>query len=177
MKLYHFSSGDRLRGIARYGLTVGGVPTRSLLERSQVGVWLTTSESPVGQGFDDFLEDKRFRLAVDIAESDPRLARWAGWAAAHASSDVVTDLREATSHLGPSGVDDWFVYFGCVAVDCITGVEDVKTGAAVSDWQTIWPESDSHRGVPYWRRDAWNKKIQKEINRAILRRGSELGLI
>ncbi len=80
MQLYHFTSIYHLRGIAKYGLTVGDVPTDMDAVKGIVGVWLTTSPTPEGHGLSGSKADKtRFRLTVDVPE-DRLLHKWTAWA-------------------------------------------------------------------------------------------------
>jgi len=42
MILYHYTSPQHLLGIAKHGLTIGGVPTDLGHSKGRVGVWPTT---------------------------------------------------------------------------------------------------------------------------------------
>lgn len=167
MKLYHLTSGDRLRGIARFGLTVGEMPTRSIIEPGRIGVWLTACDDPRGQGLDDFLDVRRFRLTVDVDENDKRLARWLEWAREHATSGVIADLREASTYDGIVHDDAWWCYFGAIDPERIEAVHDIHTGAAIENWQELWPASESVPGIPYWRREAWRHRVHKAVKKQI----------
>lgn len=79
MKLYHFTSGNALRGIARHGLTVGDVPTNIRKLSGRIGVWLTSSDDPNGHGVGSGqIDKKRVRLTVDVPDKPARV-HWLEW--------------------------------------------------------------------------------------------------
>jgi hypothetical protein len=126
MILFHYTSGNALRPIAKHGLglTVGDVPTDIKRGRGVIGVWLTTHETPLGHGLEGSVKDKlRFRLSVDIEDSDPALHRWTEWATANVTPETLEIL-----HGVASGFESWFVYFGWIKQERIAEVTDTATG-------------------------------------------------
>jgi hypothetical protein len=94
MILFHYTAGPFLREIAQCGLTVGDVPTDIHRNLGRVGVWLTSSEKPTGHGLENAKFDKKkYRLAIEIPESDPRLERWAEWGPRNATAATVAALH------------------------------------------------------------------------------------
>lgn len=78
MKLYHYTSAARLRGIHEHGLTVGDVITNFERFEGKIAVWLTESTSPEGHGLSGSVVDKKeFRPTVEVDAKDDRLWRYA----------------------------------------------------------------------------------------------------
>jgi hypothetical protein len=77
MRLYHFTSEHHLHGIARFGLTVGDVPTDIHQWKGRCGVWLTSNDAARGHGLEGSSTDKsRYRLMVEVDGDDPALVKW-----------------------------------------------------------------------------------------------------
>tara|TARA_R110002124_G_scaffold144122_15_gene309054 strand:- start:923 stop:1429 length:507 start_codon:yes stop_codon:yes gene_type:complete len=164
MLLYHYTAGENLRGIAKEGLTVGDVPTDLIKSKGRIGVWFTTSKNADGHGLDGSKVDKtRFRLAVEIPET-PLLVRWSEWAKTNVTAFTRKRLDDAID--GHSGSADWWVCFGWVRPDQIDNVFDMATGEELPDWHLAWPEINSRPGIPFRQRDAWQRRMLKEIKRA-----------
>jgi hypothetical protein len=158
--LFHFTSRFHLRGIAKHGLTVGDVPTDISRGTGRVGVWLTNFEAPDGHGVRASQADKtRFRLSVDIDDDDRKLVYWPSWAAQNVTPDTIAALHAADG----CRFQTWFVYFGAVPssrIKCFDRERGVEIGL------DGLPETSMDRpGVPYWRRDAWHKKLVKAVGR------------
>jgi hypothetical protein len=78
MTLYHFTAAEKLPAISSYGLTVGDVPTSRF--EGKIGIWLTASGHPEHTGLEGgALDKKRYRLSVDLPDSDARLVKWTDW--------------------------------------------------------------------------------------------------
>lgn len=166
MQLFHYTGAEMLRGIGKCGITVGDVPTNLSTMSGKIGVWLTTAENADGHGLEESAVDKkRIRLAVDIPPS-PQLARWADWA----PSNVTADTRSALERAGGEAAETWWVYFGWVKPEWIISAYDIHADAYLLDWPTAFPEEMSRPGVPYWRRDAWQKRMLKDVQKAMARR-------
>jgi hypothetical protein len=157
-KLYHFTSGDHLHGIGRYGLTVGDVPTDLGRHEGRCGVWVTSDDTGRGHGLEGSTVDKsRYRLRVYIREDDRALVKWTEWAAKNATPATVRRLHA----IGP-GFDTWYVYFGVVdpaAIECV----DMQTGLVVESWRDT-PEGVA-KPVPPERRHVWHRKLMKKMRR------------
>lgn len=163
MRLYHFTAGPRLRGIAQHGLTVGDVPTDIARNEGRIGVWFTSSQSPDGHGLGgSALEKARFRLTVDVPEN-ANLHRWTGWAEQNVTMQTRVGLRGADGDADAS----WYVYFGWIAPERIVQVHDMKDGAIVANWDTVWPEDQSLRGVSYESRFKWQDRMLRDVKRAL----------
>jgi hypothetical protein len=162
MIFFHFTSGHALRPIAKYGLTVGDVPTDLRGDgRGRVGVWLTTLATPLRQGLDGSRVDKqRFQLSVDIEDSDPALHKWTDWAPANVTPETVAILHGTAPNF-----ETWYVYFGWVKPERIVAVTDLTTGARLDDWSNAFPrESDVH-GWRYQDRFTWQTRMLKHVNK------------
>jgi hypothetical protein len=168
VRLYHYTAGSNLRGVAKHGLTVGDVPTDISRFGGLIGVWFTTSLDPAGHGLEAMgrSDKQRFRLTVDLP-ADTRLKRWADWKHDHVKPDTINILERAAAHNGTRAAETWWIYFGHVKSEWIFDVVDMQTGQAVADWKTCWPASQSRPGIPYWRREAWQTKTLKKIARAM----------
>lgn len=168
MLLYHFTAGENLRAIATEGLTIGDVPTDLARMKGRIGIWLTTSESPDGHGLSESAVDKkRFRLKVDVPDT-PLLVRWSEW-----SLKNVTQLtRERLHSLAADGDanTEWWVCFGWIRPEQILSVLDMRTGDVVEKWGSSWAESESREGVPFRRRDAWHRRLLKDVKRELVAR-------
>lgn len=165
MLLYHYTAGENLRGIAKEGLTVGDVPTDLTKFKGRIGVWFTTSTSAEGHGLDGSRWDKkRFRIAVEVPET-PLLVRWNDWAATNVTPATRKQLDAAID--GESGTADWWICFGWVRPEQIDHVVDMAAGEELPYWQTGWPEGKSRPGIPFRQRDAWQRRMLKEIKREL----------
>lgn len=163
MILYHFMSRHHLLGIAKFGLTVGDVPTD--FKRGRVGVWLTNSPTPDEHGLGGSRSDKtRFRLSVTIADDAPMLHKWTVWSKSNCNPAMLAGLHEAAKNF-----ESWFVYFGVIEPTAITACHDMQTGEAVPDWKSL-PEMPSDTpGVPKWRRQAWHANLLKKVKRELIK--------
>jgi hypothetical protein len=170
MKLYHFTAGNYLRGIAEHGLTVGDVPTDMARFAGKVGVWFTTSPTPIGHGLEGGrLNKKRFRLHVDLPVETPALFKWTDWETHHVTPETQRALRICRPGDDDYQADSWYVLFGHLKPKNIVSVVDTSTGTDVEDWPNVWPADDSLPGVPYWRREAWQKRTLKRAKKLTLR--------
>lgn len=167
MTLYHYTSAQHLRGIFKFGLTVGDVPTDIERNLGKVGVWLTTVPTPEGHGLAGSAVDKsRYRLAVDIADYAPQLHRWAEWATHNATPYTVTVLNGvAANECGRAHFDTWLIYFGMISTASILNCTDMHTGVPVENWGGIMSKTESLPGVPFWCRHKWHRKLLKKIAR------------
>jgi hypothetical protein len=153
--LYHFTSQHHLHGVARFGLTVGDIPTDIHRFEGRCGVWPTSDCTARGHGLEGSTTDKsRYRLTVVIPEGDRALAKWTEWAAKNATPATVRDL-----HAIANGFDTWYVYFAVIDPARIEVCVDMQTGLAVVDWRDI-PKGDV-RPVPPERRHVWHKKLRQ----------------
>jgi hypothetical protein len=163
--LYHYTSGRHLHAIGKYGLTVGDVPTDLVAGKGRVGVWLTTDPNPDGHGLKSSAAEKtRYRLTVDVPEKSPLLSKWTDWAPSNATEETVRRL-----HATASGFESWYVYFGIVHLPMIISCEDTKTAARISNWAEKFPVDPEIKPIPSWRRDAWHKRLLKNVEKAVRR--------
>lgn len=164
MLLYHFTSLAYLRAIHRYGLTVGDVPTDLASLQGKVGVWLTSSPSPVDNGLEGSLVDKsEARIAIELPEHRP-LWRWDDWY----PGNVTDETREALEDGRQQAARSWYVYFGWISRTSIVSVELTMAGAPIPDWGTCLDENESLPAVPFSRRFVWQKKMLGGVRRAAL---------
>ena len=162
MRLFHFTSGGKLRAISSCGLTVGDVPTDLRTGTGKIGIWLTTSDVPDGHGLIGSSVDKaRFRLLVDVKED--YLVRWVDWAKEHVHPETQRTLRQANGH----GDDTWYVYFGHIPRSCIIGVTDMMSGTPVDQWESVWPEAESLKAVSYEGRFIWQARMLRDLRRTL----------
>ncbi|TCU29020.1 hypothetical protein EV130_102200 [Rhizobium azibense] len=97
MQLYHFTSSAHLRGIHKYGLTVGDVVTDLHKPGGRIAVWLTSSPNAFGHGLSWSAIDKtEFRLTVNLSNDD-RLEKWLDWALDNVSATAAHCRRRARS--------------------------------------------------------------------------------
>ena len=161
--LYHFTSAAHLRGIHQYGLTVGDVVTDIAGFKGKVGVWLTTSPTPEGQGLGGTMVDKsEFRLTVDVPENN-LLRRWSNWARENLSQET----RVALDSGDIERPDDFFVYFGWLPTDRILDVTSAFTGRAEMDWGRERPQSHLAPGVPFRKRYDWQKRTLRKVHEVV----------
>lgn len=170
MILYHYTAGGYLRPIGRWGLTVGDVPTDIRKGRGLVGVWLTTSPSPDGHGLEGAgVSKKDFRLEVTLPDDALLLHRWLPWAERHVTGETRESLHATAAQHGAGGPASWYVYLGVIAPSCITNCVSLQTGEVVDDWSDCWPIEFDLEGVPPHRRQAWQKRMLKDVRRAAAR--------
>jgi hypothetical protein len=163
MILFHYTSARHLRGISQYGLTVGDVPTDIHRASGRIGVWLTTSPLPNGLGLENSAVNKKeYRLSVSLDESSPLLCKWSEWSATHVTPDTLHAL-----HATDSLPETWWVYFGVIAPAGIIECTSVLTGESVPNWSDLSPPELDVKGVPAWRRGAWQKRMLKDVRRAL----------
>lgn len=173
MILYHFTSPGHLRGIAIYGLTVGDVPTDRKRQRGRIGVWLTSSESPGGHGLHGSGVDKTsYRLSVSVDEGSPSLHRWLDWVHGNVTTDTIDALHKAAAQTEGDGPSTWFVYFGVLPPESIVDCVSVRTGESIKNWASITSPEMDIKPVPPWRREAWQRKMLKQV-RSVLRRSNQ----
>jgi hypothetical protein len=164
MLLYHFTSMRHLYAISREGLTVGDVPTDFRRGKGRVGVWLTSDGTPNGHGLEGSASDKtRVRLLVDVPEG-PNLVRWVDWARRNVKPETIENL-----HASGQGFQNWYVYFGVIDLIAITQCLDMASGQVIDDWTRRESSPFDVRPVPSWRREAWRKKMIKQVDRALRR--------
>jgi hypothetical protein len=164
--LYHFTSGRYLRGIAKYGLTVGDVPTDIKRGRGRIGVWLTSSgDTASGHGLEGSKFNKgEYRLTVDVP-ANSSLAKWTEWAPTNATQETIEALQ-----LTASGYESWYIFLGVVRPELIKSCHEVSSRLEIADWENILPAEFAAQGVPPWRREAWQKKMLADVKRAIEKR-------
>ncbi|MBS7737915.1 MULTISPECIES: hypothetical protein [unclassified Chelatococcus] len=162
MTFYHYTAAEYLRPIAKYGLTVGDVPTDLAKYKGRVGVWLTTSDQPNGHGLEGTraVNKRRFRLTVEPPPNVP-LVKWTEWAPGHVTPVTISNLRANNGRCE----DTWHVVFGHIPASCIVAVHDLSTGCEVPDWGDYIPEHESLPGTPFWRREAWQRKTLGGVRR------------
>jgi len=159
---YHYTSLRHLPGIAEHGLTVGDVPTDIRRDRGRIGVWLTTSDSGKGHGLERSKSDKRtYRLSVAIELNSPQLHRWMDWAPKNATPETIAALNETGR-----AFQTWWVYFGVIPRDAIVACTLTTTSELVQQWWRLCPAELAYRPVPAWRREAWHKRLLKDVRRA-----------
>jgi hypothetical protein len=163
MKLYHYTSPHYLRGIARYGLTVGDVPTNLQRNLGRVGVWLTSAITASGHGLENSIHNKtQYRLTVEVPENSSNLVKWSEWAPKHVTAETVKGLHETAA-----GYESWYVFFGVIESVDISSCTETMTGTEVSNWGEVSPADLDMKGVPAWRRDAWHRQLLKKVDRAL----------
>lgn len=168
MQLHHYTSMRHLSGIARYGLTVGDVPTDLRREKGRVGVWFTSDPLPNGHGLDGSAVDKRrMRLTVRIPPSSEALHKWTTWAVENVTAETIGAL-----HTGQARFNSWYVFFGIVPVAWVTSCIDMQTNASLEAWPNLDAGPDDVPGVSSWRRDAWHRALLKKVRRHAERRMS-----
>lgn len=166
MKLYHYTSTAHLRGIGRYGLTVGDVPTNLPLVEGKIGIWLTTSPSAVNHGLEGSAVDKtEVRMAVELPDAKP-LCKWDDWAPRNATRSTIDRLEAGRTEAART----WFVYFGWISPASITEVVSMRTGDEIRNWKTLLEEADSSPAWPYWRRKTWQRKLLKNVRKTMVQR-------
>lgn len=162
MRLYHFTGAEMLRGIAKCGLTVGDVPTDLRTMSGRIGVWFSDISEADGHGLEQSaVNKKRMRLTVDLPPDLPALVRWRSWAPANVSADTIAALEKA----GGEAAESWWIFFGWVKPEWVVAVHDMEGGQQMLEWQTAFPEETSRAGIPYWRRETWQKKMLKDVRR------------
>jgi len=163
MKLFHFTSLAHLNGIHRHGLTVGDVPTSLERQTGKIGVWLTTNPEPDGHGLEGSAVDKKaVRLTVEVSDGPP-LWQWDDWA----EGRVTAFTRHRLEQAGGDAARTWYIFFGWIRPEAITEAVLMRSGEPLSDWGTFYRAEDSLPGVPYWRREAWQKQMLKKVRQAI----------
>lgn len=162
MRLYHFTSVRHLRGIALYGLTVGDVPTDLAAFKGRCGVWLTSDMTARGHGLEGSADDKsQFRLTVE-APDNALLVRWVDWAPKNVRPETISRLHA----IAPS-FNTWYVYFGIIKPSAIVECMDMENGKVVESWADREPSPSDVPPVPPWRRDAWQKKLLRDVRDAL----------
>lgn len=165
MQLFHYTSYYHLRGIGRFGLTVGDVPTDMRRHRGEIGVWLTSSPFPEGHGLGGSRVDKEaVRLCVEIP--DPRsIHKWADWAPSHVTPETLAALRIEDAHKE----DEFYIYFGWIPPVNISAVVDTRSGSPIHRWASLLPEAVSLPGIAYGKRHAWQKRMLGGVRNAMRR--------
>ncbi|MCH4554866.1 hypothetical protein [Mesorhizobium jarvisii] len=159
---YHYTSAESLFGIGVHGLTVGDVPTDIRKGRGVVGVWLTTSEGSEGHGLGGRRDKRRYRLSVELPEDAANLHSWQAWSSRYATAETIETL-----HGVADGWPTWWIFLGVIKPNQIVGCYDTQDGKPVSDWQNIVTEESKSAVVPPWRREAWQKKMLKQVSKAL----------
>lgn len=168
MILYHYTSARHLRGIAKYGLTVGDVPTDIRRNRGRVGIWLTSAETAGGNGLEGSAVDKtQYRLAVELPDGSPHLVRWIEWAQKNATPDTVAALHATAEKYEGQGPDSWYIFFGVIQPFAIRSCVEVVTNTNIENWSEMSPPELDMKAVPAWRREAWHRHLLKQIDRAL----------
>lgn len=162
MQLYHFTSSANLRGIHKFGLTVGDVVTDFDKLEGRIAVWLTSCETAEGHGLGGSVVDKtEFRLTVEVPEDD-RLVRWVEWA----QSNVEEQTRQRLIAAGGQNFQTWYLFFGWLPPALITDVISVRTGLRSENWGEQFSENESRRGVSYEGRHAWQNRMFRDFRKA-----------
>jgi|SRR5665213_3590390 len=163
MILYHFTSGPHLRGIAKYGLTVGDVPTDIRRGRGRIGVWFTSSgDTASGHGLGGSKFNKgEYRLTVDVP-ANSSLAKWSEWAPTNTTRETIDALQRTAS-----GYESWYIFLGVVRPELIKSCHEVSSGLEIADYENTLPAEFAVPAVPPWRREAWQKKMLASVKRAI----------
>lgn len=167
MSLYHYTSSRHLRGIRRFGLTVGDVPTSLTRNEGRVGVWLTSSESADGHGLETSAVNKRARrLTVDLPAGSYGLVRWNDWRTSHVDAATIAALEIN------SQADTWWIHFRPIPVDRITDCVDMGTGKGIEGWGEGPMDGDDMPGVrPDSRsRAIWHKRLLRRIPAVLIAR-------
>jgi len=102
--LNHFTSSSRLRAIARYGLTIGDVPTDIPRNRGTVGAWLTSATgSNTAGSFDTWyvffgiIAPSLIRMCVEMTSGN-KILNWAELSPQHLDRPGVPGWRRAKWH-------------------------------------------------------------------------------
>jgi hypothetical protein len=162
MKLFHFTSPAHLNGIYRHGLTVGDVPTCLERHTGKIGVWLTTKSDPEGHGLEgSSVNKKAVRLTVEVPDGPP-LWKWNEWAEGRVSASTRRRLEQGRGDEART----WYVFFGWIKPEAITEAVLTQTGEPIANWGDCFPAEHSLPGVPYWRREAWQKQMLKKVRQA-----------
>ena len=160
---YHYTSADALYGIGLHGLTVGDVPTDIRKGRGVIGVWLTTSEQPQGHGLDQSgRHRRRYRLSIELPQDAMNLHSWKAWSARHATPETINGL-----HSTADAWETWWVFLGVIRPNQIVRCHDTQDGMPVENWQTITTKQSKAAVVPPWRREAWQRKMLKQVGKAL----------
>ncbi|MER8862727.1 hypothetical protein NKI19_03265 [Mesorhizobium sp. M0751] len=166
LTLYHFTAAEMLRGIGLHGLTVGDVPTDINKLRGLIGVWFTTSPEPSNHGLEESALDKRrYRLTVELPAEMPNLHRWTEWSKRFVKPETVSIL-----HSVATGWDTWYIVLGIVRPDTIVACHDTRTGELVPNWRDVSTNMSDDMAVPPWRRQAWQKRMLKDVRKALSKR-------
>lgn len=164
MILYHFTSAQHLRAIGKHGLTVGDVPTDISRGKGRVGVWLTTADSPVGHGLEGSSVDKTaYRLKISVKPDSTVLRRWLDWSKENVTPETIELLHRTTG----ARPETWFIYFGIIEPAAILECFAVREGRVVENWADHLSPALCVRGIPAWRRDAWQRQMLKRVRRAV----------
>jgi hypothetical protein len=165
---FHFTSRWHLRGIAKYGLTVGDVPTDINKNEGKIGVWLSTAQTAANNGLEGSSADKmRFCLSVLLPDGSPLLHKWTDWARDNCTLATVEALQRTAASF-----DSWYIYFGVIKPEAIVACRDMKSGEDVPDWATLPQTASDTPGVPAWRRHAWHSALLKNVARRLRRNHS-----
>src|SRR5690242_18972246 len=121
---YHFTAGPFLRGISKYGLIVGDVPTDIDRFKGRIGIWLTTSQDADSHGLAGSNHNKhQYRLTVQVPSNSPLLVKWTEWAPQNVKPKTIEML-----HRVAGGFDTWYIYLGVIPANSITECVDTFTG-------------------------------------------------
>ena len=168
MIFYHFTSGSHLRGIARFGLTVGDVPLDISTQHARVGVWLTSALTGNGHGLESSAVDKtQYRLSVEVDAGSPLFVKWTEWAPGKVTTKTIRALHRAADNHGGEGPESWYIYFGVLPVAAIRQCFDTRSESEVPNWRAISSPGLELKGVPAWRREAWLRQLNKKIERSL----------
>lgn len=168
MILYHYTAAQYLRAIARYGLTVGDVPTDIRRNRGRVGVWFTSTASPGGHGLEaSALSKMSYRLTVEIPDESVQLVKWSEWAPENATAKTIDALHAAAGEYEGEGPASWYIYFGVLPASSIRLCVDMASGKEVENWGEVSPSALDRKAVPPSRRDAWHRRLLKDVKRTL----------
>ncbi|MER9104432.1 hypothetical protein NKH95_10820 [Mesorhizobium sp. M0848] len=165
MTFYHFTSAESLLGIGRHGLTVGDVPTDIAKMRGLVGVWLTSSPLSDNHGLGKQYDKRRYRLTVELPVGLPTLHKWTEWSKQYVTPQTITGLQDTAS-----AWDTWYIVLGVVPADGVIACIDVQSGETIHNWREIKLPGSEKRIVPPWRREAWQKRMFKQVSKALAMR-------
>ncbi|WP_157063999.1 hypothetical protein [Methylobacterium tarhaniae] len=164
MILYHYTAQRNLAGIAKYGLTIGDVPTDIRRSKGRVGVWLTTSPESTGHGLGgEGRSTIRYRLTIDVPEAT--VVRWSEWAPGRVTQETIDNLKRCAGRDGASQWETWFICFIIVRTSSIVACRDLIEGVDIDDWINCSPVGSAFFSVPPWRREEWHRELLKGNSR------------
>ncbi|MXN44647.1 hypothetical protein GR138_05565 [Shinella kummerowiae] len=108
------------------------------------------------------VDKKAVRLTVEVPDGRP-LWQWDNWA----EGRVTAFTRHRLEQAGGDAARTWYIFFGWIKPEVIAEAVLTRTGEPVAAWGSYYPAEDSLPGVPFWRREAWQKQMLKKVRQAI----------